>query len=142
MHGGTDFAAPTGTPVLAAGDGILDFVGRNGGYGNFIRVEHRPGLKTAYAHLSRFPKGMHRGKRVGQGQIIGYVGTTGRSTGPHLHYEVQVKGAKQNPLTVEIKDTGKRLATAELARFEAARARIDALRAAAPTSAVMASAKL
>jgi murein DD-endopeptidase MepM/ murein hydrolase activator NlpD len=88
MHKGTDFAAPSGTPIMAAGDGVVEKAGRNGGYGNYIRIRHNGTYKTAYAHLSKFARGVRAGSRVRQGDIIGYVGTTGRSTGPHLHYEV------------------------------------------------------
>jgi len=101
MHKGVDFAASRGTPIYAAGDGVIEKAGRNGGYGNYIRIRHVNSLKTAYAHMKRFAKGMNPGKRVKQGQVIGYVGTTGRSTGPHLHFEV-LKGGKQvNPKSIK-----------------------------------------
>jgi len=98
MHRGTDFAAATGTPIYAAGDGVVAFKGRKGGYGNYIKLKHNGTYETAYAHMHGFAKGMHRGKRVKQGQVIGYVGSTGRSTGPHLHYEVHKHGHKVNPM--------------------------------------------
>ena len=97
MHKGVDFAAPTGTPIYAAGDGVVDYKGRRGGYGNYIRIRHNGTYQTAYAHMHRYAKGMRRGTRVKQGQVIGYVGSTGRSTGPHLHYEVIQKGRQVNP---------------------------------------------
>ena len=101
MHKGIDFAASRGTPIYAAGDGVIEKAGRNGGYGNYIRIRHVNNLKTAYAHMKRFAKGMKPGKRVKQGQVIGYVGTTGRSTGPHLHFEV-LNGCKQlNPKSIK-----------------------------------------
>ena len=82
MHRGVDFAAPRGTPVYAAGKGVVEYAGRNGSYGKYIRIRHGGSFKTAYAHLKGYAKGIARGKRVKQGQVIGYVGTTGRSTGP------------------------------------------------------------
>ena len=88
MHRGVDFAAPSGTPVYAAGDGVVERAGPWSGYGNYIRIRHNDGYSTAYAHLRNYAKGIHKGKRVRQGRIIGYVGATGLSTGPHLHYEI------------------------------------------------------
>ena len=116
MHRGVDFAAPTGTPIYAAGDGVLTKAGRNGSYGNYIQIRHNGEYSTAYAHLSRIAKGMEAGKRVRQGQVIGYVGTTGRSTGPHLHYEVLQNGKQINPLSIKPQNAA-RLAGGELARF-------------------------
>ncbi len=127
MHSGIDFAAPTGTPIMAAGDGVIEFIGRNGGYGNMIRIRHNGTYKTAYAHMSRFKSGMGKGKRVRQGEIIGYVGSTGRSTGPHLHYEVFMHDKRVNPLSLEL-PTGKELAGADLENFQAHRAEIDTAR--------------
>lgn len=117
MHKGVDFAAPRGTPIYAAGNGVIDKIGRNGGYGNYIRIKHNGTLKTAYAHLHRYAKGMKRGKRVKQGQVIGYVGSTGRSTGPHLHFEVISNGRQINPkkLKTAARET---LAGAQLKRFQ------------------------
>jgi len=100
MHRGIDFAARTGTPIYAAGDGRLVRVGRYGGYGNYIRIAHGDGYATAYAHLSRFADGMRSGRRVEQGEVIGYVGSTGRSTGPHLHFEVLKNGEQVDPLGI------------------------------------------
>jgi murein DD-endopeptidase MepM/ murein hydrolase activator NlpD len=102
MHKGVDFAAATGTPVYAAGDGVIEKSGRFGAYGNYVRLRHNAKLQTAYAHLSRFGKGISPGTRVRQGQVIGYVGTTGRSTGPHLHYEILVGGDHVNPSSVKL----------------------------------------
>ncbi len=116
MHRGTDFAAPTGTPIYAAGSGTIESLGRNGGYGRYIRIRHNGSLKTAYAHMSRYARGLGRGSRVQQGQIIGYVGTSGRSTGPHLHYEVHVDGRQVNPMTLDL-PSGRTLEGAELAAF-------------------------
>ena len=102
MHKGMDFAAPTGTPIYAAGDGVIEHLGRWSAYGNYIRIRHNSTMKTAYAHMSKFAKGLEAGSRVKQGQLIGYIGTTGRSTGPHLHYEVMVNGAQVNPRSVKM----------------------------------------
>ena len=118
MHKGVDFAAPRGTPIYAAGDGVIDKIGRNGGYGNYIRIRHVNSLKTAYAHMHKFAKGMSKGKRVKQGDVIGYVGTTGRSTGPHLHYEVLKAGKQVNPKSIKTSNRQK-LAGAELDKFKA-----------------------
>lgn len=102
MHKGVDFAASTGTPIFAAGDGVVEKAGWVGGYGKYIRIRHNSKLKTAYAHMSRFNKSVKTGTRVKQGQVIGYVGTTGRSTGPHLHYEVLLNGRQVNPRSVNL----------------------------------------
>jgi murein DD-endopeptidase MepM/ murein hydrolase activator NlpD len=118
MHKGVDFAAPTGTPIYAAGDGVIDVAERQRGYGNYIRIRHNSTLKTAYAHLHRFAKGIKLGKRVSQGDVIGYVGSTGRSTGPHLHYEVIVNNQQVNPNAVGL-PIGEQLESAELKRFKA-----------------------
>jgi murein DD-endopeptidase MepM/ murein hydrolase activator NlpD len=102
MHRGLDFAAPTGTPVFAAGDGIVEKAGWNGSYGKYIRIRHTGTYKTAYAHLSGFHKNIKVGKRISQGKTIGYVGSTGRSTGPHLHYEVIKNNVQVNPMRIKI----------------------------------------
>lgn len=102
MHKGIDFAAPRGTPIYAAGNGTIREIGRKGSYGKYIRISHIGNYSTAYAHLNRFAKGMRRGRKVSQGQIIGFVGTTGRSTGPHLHFEV-LRGKRQiNPRSMKV----------------------------------------
>ena len=124
MHRGVDFAAPTGTPIFAAGDGVVESIGRNSGYGNYIRLRHANRLKTAYGHMNRFARGLKNGDRVEQGQVIGYVGSTGLSTGPHLHYEVMVDGAQVNPLSVDL-PTGRTLEGGELAAFRAMVERLD-----------------
>ena len=129
MHKGVDFAAPSGTPIYAAGAGRVVAAGRNGGYGNYIRIRHTTEFSTAYAHLSRFAKGVGPGQRIRQGQVIGYVGTTGRSTGPHLHYEVLRNDGQINPLSLKQPPTSQ-LAGADLQRFQAEVGRIDQLRAA------------
>lgn len=124
MHRGIDFAAPTGTPVYAAGDGRIRFVGRNNGYGNYVRIDHNGDYATAYGHLSRFAPGLKQNARVKQGQVIGQVGSTGVSTGPHLHYEILVDGRQVNPLEVKAVGRG-RLPAEEMGRFAAAVAEID-----------------
>ena len=118
MHKGVDFAAPTGTPIYAAGEGTVEYVGARGAYGKYIRLRHNGQLKTAYAHLHKYKSGIRVGSRVEQGDIIGYVGSTGRSTGPHLHYEVLVNNAQVNPNRVDL-PIGKRLSGDELDRFQA-----------------------
>lgn len=128
LHKGTDFAAPTGTPVYAAGHGTIERANRYGGYGNYVRIKHANGYSTAYAHLSRFGK-FRAGQRVRQGDIIGYVGSTGASTGPHLHYEVMVKGKPVNAMALKLPTGRKLVETPEIfADFEQRRAEIDALR--------------
>ncbi|HXS73626.1 MAG TPA: peptidoglycan DD-metalloendopeptidase family protein [Rhodanobacteraceae bacterium] len=101
-HKGVDYAAPMGTPIYAAGDGIIKFRGQQHGYGNFVIIQHDKDISTAYGHMSRFAADEHVGSHVRQGQIIGYVGMTGMATGPHLHYEFRVDGVQRNPLTVTL----------------------------------------
>jgi murein DD-endopeptidase MepM/ murein hydrolase activator NlpD len=103
-HKGVDYAAPQGTPVWAAGDGKVAFVGKKGGYGNVIILQHGNHYSTLYGHLANFARGMTMGKSVAVGQVIGYVGKTGLATGPHLHYEFRVDGVHRNPLTVSLPD--------------------------------------
>lgn len=116
-HKGVDFAAPRGTPILAGGTGTITHAGRYGGYGNYIRIRHSDGYATAYGHMRKFARGIHRGSHVRQGQVIGYVGTTGRSTGPHLHYEVLKNGHQINPLRLATL-TGKPLRKSEMPAFK------------------------
>lgn len=118
LHTGTDFAAPIGTPVKASGDGVITFIGPKGPNGNLIKIRHNAKFETAYAHLHRFSKGLRVGSRVKQGQIIAQVGNTGRSTGPHLHYEVQVSGVSVNPMRADL-PTSNPLGRKELASFKA-----------------------
>lgn len=101
-HKGVDMAAPTGTRIRASGDAVVDFVGQKGGYGNVISLKHANGVSTVYGHLSRFADGLHRGEKVAQGDIIGFVGMTGLATGPHLHYEFLVNGEHRDPMTVAL----------------------------------------
>lgn len=128
LHKGTDFAARSGTPIFAAGDGVVERASRYGGYGNYIRLRHANGYKTAYAHLRGYARGVRSGVRVRQGQVIGYVGSTGRSTGPHLHYEVMKDGRHVNPMKLSA-PTGRTLTATERQTFADVRARLDALRA-------------
>jgi len=104
-HQGTDYAAPTGTPIWAAGDGRVQFAGRKGGYGNAVIIDHGRGITTLYAHMSRFGRSLRPGSSVEQGKVIGYVGSTGAATGPHLHYEYLVNGQHKNPATVALPNT-------------------------------------
>lgn len=115
-HNGVDFAARRGTPIFTTGNGRLSFVGTKGGYGKTIIVDHGDGYTTLYAHMRGYAKGMRRGKVVKQGQIIGYVGTTGVSTGPHLHYEFRIRGKHRDPLKVKF-DRSVKLNKRELPRF-------------------------
>ncbi|MCG8548358.1 MAG: M23 family metallopeptidase [Alphaproteobacteria bacterium] len=117
MHRGIDFAAPAGTPIYAAGNGRIEKIGWAGAYGKYIRIRHNGSFKTAYAHMRRFARGLKVGSRVKQRQIIGYVGSTGRSTGPHLHYEVIRDGKQINPQKLKLA-AGHRLRGAELRRFK------------------------
>jgi murein DD-endopeptidase MepM/ murein hydrolase activator NlpD len=129
LHKGTDFAAPTGTPIFAAGHGTVERASRYGGYGNYVRIKHANGYKTAYAHLSRYGSGVKAGRRVRQGDIIGYVGSTGASTGPHLHYEVYINGKPVNAMTLKLPKGRKLAETPEImADFIAVRDQIDAIR--------------
>ena len=130
-HKGVDFAAPRGTPILAAGSGTVERANRFSTFGNYIRIRHTDGYKTAYAHLSKFARGVKAGAYVKQDQVIGYVGTTGRSTGPHLHYEVHHNGKAINPQRLS-QLSGKPLNKSELPKFKKRRAQIDSLRANAP----------
>jgi len=118
MHKGTDFAAPPGTPIYAAGDGVIEKAGWSGGYGKYVRIRHNGNYKTAYAHMKSFAGGVKAGVRVKQRQIIGYVGSTGRVTGPHLHYEVHFNGHQIDPKKVRL-PSGYRLKGPELERFKA-----------------------
>ena len=131
MHTGIDYAGPRGTPILAAGKGIIDEARRRGSYGNYIRIKHANGYMSAYAHLHRFGKGITKGVKVRQGQIIGYLGNTGLSSGPHLHYEVLVNQRFVNPLKIKVPQA-RRLTGTELAEFKRKREQIDELMARPP----------
>jgi murein DD-endopeptidase MepM/ murein hydrolase activator NlpD len=124
MHTGVDWATPYGTPIFASGNGVLEKVGPEGGYGKYIRIKHNNGYETAYGHISAFAKGMEPGKRVRQGQVIGFVGSTGQSTGPHVHYEILVNGRFVDPLRVKL-PRGRSLEGPVMAGFEKERDRLD-----------------
>ena len=126
MHTGVDWAAPAGTPILAAGDGTVEQIGGKGGYGNYVRIRHANGYTTAYGHMSRYADGVAPGVAVKQGQVIGYVGSTGMSTGPHCHFEVLVNNNFVNPMTVPV-PRGLQLEGRQLAEFQRERNRIEAL---------------
>lgn len=115
-HAGVDLAAATGTPIRASGDGVLDFAGTQGGYGNFIVIKHWNNYSTAYAHMSRIAPGMRKGSKVSQGDVIGYVGSTGWATGPHLHYEFRVNNVAVNPMSVDVPNAPP-MTTAQLKQF-------------------------
>jgi murein DD-endopeptidase MepM/ murein hydrolase activator NlpD len=130
-HKGVDFAVPTGTPVMAAGGGTINFMGWANGYGNFVVINHSEGLATAYGHLSRFAAGMRKGAKLHQGEVFAYSGMTGLATGPHLHYEIRVNGTQVNPLTIKMAD-GRLLAGAELRDYLQQRLKMDQLLASTP----------
>ena len=139
MHTGVDWAAPVGTPILAGADGTIERVGRQGGYGNYVRIRHTNGFSTAYGHMSRYADGLEPGMSVKQGQVIGYVGSTGFSTGPHCHYEILVNNKFVNPMTIQV-PRGLQLTGRQLASFQKERNRIDELRALDPVTARVAQA--
>jgi murein DD-endopeptidase MepM/ murein hydrolase activator NlpD len=125
MHTGVDWATAYGTPIFASGTGVIEKVGPEGGYGKYVRIKHNNGYETAYGHMSAFAKGMEIGKRVRQGQVIGFVGSTGQSTGPHVHYEILVNGRFVDPMRVKL-PRGRSLEGPVLAGFEKERDRLDA----------------
>ena len=127
MHRGTDFAAPMGTPIMASGDGVIKKAGWCGGGGNCVKIKHNSTYQTVYAHMSKFASGIRSGKRVKQGQTIGYVGSTGKSTGPHLHYEVIVNGKKINSQTLKL-PSGKILKGEERKLFETKKIKLEVLK--------------
>ncbi len=139
MHTGSDFGAPSGTPIRAAGSGKIYLAGRHGAYGNTVVIEHSSKYRTLYAHMSKFASGIRSGKQINQGQIIGYVGTTGRSSGPHLHYEVRINDRPVNPTKIKAAG-GKQLAGTELQKFRQLKSRVVAMMQSAPTSAQVAQA--
>jgi len=128
MHTGVDWAAPYGTPIFASGNGEIEKAGPAGGYGKYIRIKHNNGYETAYGHMSAFAKGMEPGKRVRQGQVIGFVGSTGESTGPHVHYEILVNGRFVDPMRVKL-PRGRSLDGPVMAGFEKERDRLDTMMA-------------
>ena len=134
-HQGTDYAASPGTPVMAAGDGVVLRAGRAGGYGNLIELRHRNGITTRYGHLRGFARGIRGGARVSQGQTIGYVGSTGLASGPHLHYEFRVNGVARDSRRVEL-GNGAPVPDAERDAFERERDRLKALLDGPPSGAI------
>ncbi len=139
MHTGVDFGAPSGTPIHAAGDGIIEQAGRESGYGNVIEIQHNKSYKTMYAHMRSFAAGIRAGVRVNQGQVIGYVGTTGRSTGPHLHYEVRINDRPVNPTSIRTAG-GNQLAGKDLVNFKVNKIKVLAMMQNAPSAAQVAQA--
>ena len=127
MHKGTDFAAPMGTPIMASGDGVVKKAGWCGGGGNCIKIRHNSTYETVYAHMSKFARGIKAGVRVKQGQTIGYVGSTGKSTGPHLHYEVIINGKKVNSQKLKL-PSGKILKDKDRKLFETKKIKLDVLK--------------
>jgi len=128
MHTGVDWGSSMGTPIFAAGNGIIDKVGWEGGYGKYIRIRHANGYETAYGHMSAFARGMDSGKKVRQGQVIGYVGSTGLSTGAHLHYEILINGRFVDPMKIKL-PRGRVLEGTLLAGFDQERTRLDTMMA-------------
>ncbi|HEX3114383.1 MAG TPA: M23 family metallopeptidase [Bradyrhizobium sp.] len=126
MHTGVDWATPYGTPIFASGNGIVEKVGLEGGYGKYVRLKHNNGYETAYGHMSAFAKGLEPGKRVRQGQVIGFVGSTGQSTGPHVHYEILVNGRFVDPMRIKL-PRGRSLEGSLMANFEKERDRLDGM---------------
>jgi len=126
MHTGVDWAAPYGTPIFASGNGVVETAGWEGGYGKYVKIKHPNGYETAYGHMSAFAKGMEKGKRVRQGQVIGFVGSTGLSTGAHVHYEILVNGRFVDPMRIKL-PRGRSLDGTLLASFEQERNRLDKL---------------
>jgi murein DD-endopeptidase MepM/ murein hydrolase activator NlpD len=131
MHTGVDWAAPSGTPIYASGNGVIEKVGWESGYGKYIRVRHNNGYETAYGHMTAFARGMNEGTRVRQGQVIGFVGSTGLSTGSHLHYEILVNGRFVDPMRIKL-PRGRVLEGALLANFDKERERLDGIMARKP----------
>ena len=124
MHTGVDWATPYGTPIFASGNGVVEVAGPEGGYGKYVKLKHNNGYETAYGHMSAFAKGLEPGKRVRQGQVIGFVGSTGQSTGPHVHYEILVNGRFVDPMRIKL-PRGRSLDGPLIASFEKERDRLD-----------------
>ena len=133
MHTGIDFGVPYGSPIRSAGAGVVEVAGRHGAYGVTVEIRHNAKFETLYAHMSKLADGMHEGSKVNQGQIIGYVGATGRATGPHLHYEVRIAGQPVNPNNVKATG-GKQLAGKDLQKFNIYKQKVLALMANAPSA--------
>jgi murein DD-endopeptidase MepM/ murein hydrolase activator NlpD len=132
MHTGIDWAAPMGTPIYASGNGTLEKAGWESGYGKYIRIKHMNGYETAYGHMTAFARGMEPGARVRQGQVIGYVGSTGHSTGAHVHFEILVNGRFVDPMRIKL-PRGRELEGTVLSSFEHERDRLDGMMAQSPS---------
>jgi murein DD-endopeptidase MepM/ murein hydrolase activator NlpD len=128
MHTGVDWATAYGTPIFASGNGIVEVAGWEGGYGKYVKLKHNNGYETAYGHMSAFAKGLEVGKHVRQGQVIGFVGSTGQSTGAHVHYEILVNGRFVDPMRIKL-PRGRSLEGPMMASFEKERDRLDAMMA-------------
>ncbi len=133
MHTGVDWVAPKGSPIIAVGDGIVTRIGVTGGYGNHTEIQHSNGYISSYSHQSRYAPDIKLGAKVRQGQVIGYVGTTGMATGPHCHFEIIVNGVKVDPMRIRIPN-GKALNNQELQTFLEEKNNIDSLLSSPPTS--------
>ena len=125
-HTGVDWAAPRGTPIYASGNGEIEEIGPKNGYGKYVRIRHANGYETAYGHMSAFAKGLEVGKRVRQGQVIGFVGSTGQSTGAHVHYEILVNGRFVDPMRIKL-PRGRSLDGTIMTGFEKERDRLDGM---------------
>ena len=131
LHTGVDWAAPFGTPIFAAGNGSIDEIGVKGGYGKYIRIRHANGYQTAYGHMTAFARGLDVGSRVRQGQVIGFVGSSGLSTGSHVHFEISVNDRFVDPMRIKL-PRGRVLDGPTLSQFEKDRDQLDAVMAHAP----------
>ena len=131
LHTGVDWAAPMGTPIFAAGNGTIEEIGPKGGYGKYVRIRHADGYETAYGHMTAFARGLEVGSRVRQGQVIGFVGSTGLSTGSHVHFEILVNDRFVDPMRIKL-PRGRVLDGGTLAQFDKDRNQLDALMANAP----------
>jgi murein DD-endopeptidase MepM/ murein hydrolase activator NlpD len=131
MHTGVDWAAPTGTPIYAAGNGTIEKAGWESGYGKFVLIKHNNGYETAYGHMTAFARGIDEGTKVRQGQVIGFVGSTGLSTGSHVHFEIRINGRFVDPMRIKL-PRGRELQGPALVSFERERTRIDKLMTRAP----------
>ncbi len=131
MHTGVDWAAPFGTPIYAAGNGVVEKEGWESGYGKYILIRHNNGYETAYGHMSAYARGIEEGGRVRQGQVIGFVGSTGLSTGSHLHFEIRINGRFVDPMRIKL-PRGRELHAGLLTAFQQERERIDSIMALKP----------
>ena len=132
-HNGVDWSGPVGTPIMAAGAGLIEEAGRKGEYGNYVRIQHANGYKTSYAHMQRFAPGISEGVRVRQGQVIGFLGNTGLSSGPHLHYEVLINNRPVDPMSIQV-PRDRKLTSNQLRDFQREKTRIEELMRRNPVS--------